>query len=148
MLGDAAFLVLGAAIVFYLALWRLSRRGPRPRRVRRRPPRPDPRYGQLADAIEAELRASGAWNPSPAPFERIVSGGAFGAGAVPFEEWVQVVLLARLRAVAAGELGAPRRSEVGVYAHRALDGVPGRERLLDLMRAVDDLAAEGRWSGV
>lgn len=106
------------------------------------PALPDPRYAQLADAIEAELRRIRVWNKSPAPFERIAAGGAFGGGSVPFPEWVQVVLLARLREVASGSMAAPARSQVGVYALRELSGLPEYEPLIDLLVAVDRLAEQ------
>lgn len=104
------------------------------------PAPPDARYKELADAIEAELRRIQVWNESPAPFDRIAAGGAFGGGSVPFPEWVQVVLLARLREVAAGTIEAPARSQVGVYAVRELSGLPEYEPLIDLLVAVDRLA--------
>ena len=63
----------------------------------------------------------GVWAQSPPSGERVVEGGAFGHGTVPFEYWVQVVLLARLRQVAAGEITVPPSSSVGVQATRERD---------------------------
>jgi uncharacterized protein YqcC (DUF446 family) len=68
----------------------------------------------------------GVWAQSPPSGERVVEGGAFGHGTVPFEYWVQVVLLARLRQVAAGdgaaeEIAVPPSSSVGVQATRERD---------------------------
>ena len=94
------------------------------------------RLGQLADEIEAELKVSG-WISDPPSEEVILSGGAFGYRAVAFETWLQVIFIARLRQVASGELSIPETSSVAVQATREWDGVPGRERLFELISEVD-----------
>jgi uncharacterized protein YqcC (DUF446 family) len=92
--------------------------------------------GRLADEIEAELRVAG-WNPDPPTEETVLAGGAFGLGTVAFETWLQVVFISRLRQVAAGEIDIPASSSVAAQASREWDGVPGRERLFDLISEVD-----------
>lgn len=105
-------------------------------------PAPDPRYGELADAIESQLRRMGVWKADPATVERIATGGAFGGGVVEFEEWIQVVLVTRLRQVAAGEIEPPPRSQVAVYGSRAFPAMPEYDRLLDLLGELDRLAGQ------
>lgn len=148
MLGGAAPYVLAGLVALCTLLWALPRLGrgagrqaaaPQPQPHPPAPPRPDPRYGRIAERIEAELRRSGAWTDAPPSEEDVVAEGAFGGGTVPFEQWVQVVLLRRLRQVAAGEIGAPRGSQVGVYAWRELGHDPHRERLVELLQEVDRL---------
>jgi uncharacterized protein YqcC (DUF446 family) len=95
--------------------------------------------GELADRLEAELRRVGTWRDEPPPEEEVLAGGAFGMGTVPFETWIQVVLIERLRQVERGEMTLPAGSSLAAHAVRELDGVHDREGLFDLLRAVDDL---------
>lgn len=104
-----------------------------------------PRAGELADEIEAELKRLGVWRPDPPPEETVLAGGAFGMNAVPFFTWLQVVLVRRLREIAAGEMDVPRSSEIGAFAIREFDGDPrDTERLLDLIHEVDALPGRRR----
>ena len=69
---------------------------------------------------------------------------AFGHDTVPFEYWIQVVLLARLREVAAGEIPIPGSRSVGVQAARKWDTAGyDTSRLSELVTEVDAVA-EGR----
>lgn len=102
------------------------------------------RLGVLADEIEAEMRGLGVWFENPPTEERVLEGGAFGMGTVAFEQWLQVVLLARLRQVAAGEMPVPTSSSVAVQAAREWDTAGyDTSRLQDLVTEVDAVA-EGR----
>ncbi len=99
------------------------------------------RAGRLADEMEAELKRIGAWTRDPPSEETVLAGGAFGMNAVPFYTWLQVVLIARLRQIAAGDLEIPRSSSIGTFAVRELDGERlDVERLMDLIHEVDRLA--------
>lgn len=102
------------------------------------------RAGELADEIEAELKRLRMWMPNPPSEDHVLAGGAFGMNTVPFVTWLQVVLVARLRAVAAGEMEMPAASEIGTMAVREFDA--GYENTGDLMRLiheVDHLANDG-----
>jgi len=101
------------------------------------------RLGEVADDIEAEMRRVRAWDPEPPTEEYVLSGGAFGLQSGAFEHWVQVVLVARLRAVAAGTLDLPGSSMVGTQAIREWDGHPERDELTRLLIEVDEVT-EGR----
>lgn len=98
------------------------------------------RAGELADAIEAGLRRAGGWFDPPPAEDQVLAGGAFGMASVPFEAWIQVVLLTRLRQVARGEMDFPASSSVGAHAVREWDGALDRDELIDLLIEVDHLA--------
>jgi uncharacterized protein YqcC (DUF446 family) len=98
------------------------------------------RAGQLAGELEAELKRLGVWRPDAPSEETVVAGGAFGMNAVPFYTWLQVVLVARLRQIAAGEMEVPASSSIGAFAVRELDGETlDVERLLELIHEIDRL---------
>jgi uncharacterized protein YqcC (DUF446 family) len=99
--------------------------------------------GRLADEIEAEMRRLGLWSADPPPEDRVLEGGAFGRDTVGFEQWIQVVLVARLRAVAAGELDPPTSSMVGTAAIREWDGIHERESLASLLSRLDGVIVRG-----
>jgi uncharacterized protein YqcC (DUF446 family) len=99
------------------------------------------RLGELAGEIEAEMRRLGVWNAAPPSEERVLEGGAFGMGTVAFEQWIQVVLLARLRQVAAGEIPIPASSSIGTQAAREWDTAGyDTARLQKLIHEVDTVA--------
>ena len=75
-----------------------------------------------ADRIESELRSLGVWQsepPAPAAFQ---SKRAFFGDTMSFYQWLQFVLLARVRAVIEQHGAFPPKSSVGAYAVRELDG--------------------------
>lgn len=105
------------------------------------------RVGELADAIEAEMRRIGMWTADPPSEETVLAGGAFGLGTVAFDTWLQVVFVPRLRQAAAGSFPLPKNSNVGAQATREWNGeTRDVETLLGLVLDVDDLI-EGRSSG-
>ena len=97
------------------------------------------RLTAIADGLERELKALGAWQAEPPSEEEVLAGGAFGMGTVPFEFWIQVVLIERLRQMAAGELDPPDSSMIAAHAVREWDGAPHREALLELLMELDEL---------
>jgi uncharacterized protein YqcC (DUF446 family) len=89
---------------------------------------------QLAVEIESEMKKLGLWKPSNEAEEAV--GGAFGAGAMTFEEWLQRVFLPNMKAAA--QKGVyPRTSSVATAAVRNLDGIDGVARLIELLASVD-----------
>jgi uncharacterized protein YqcC (DUF446 family) len=102
---------------------------------------PNP-YGDLADGIAAELRRLGWWPegvPDGAPAVEV--SGAFGQPDMPFVHWIALVLVPRLREVAAGTADPPGSSMVAAQAVRELDGVPDAGDLISLLQQLDDLAS-------
>jgi len=100
------------------------------------------RLGESAAQIEGEMRRLELWLEHPPSEQEVLSGGAFGLGTVGFDTWLQVVFVARLRQVAAGEFDIPASSSVASQAVREWDGDPiDRRRLLELVQQVDELLA-------
>lgn len=91
------------------------------------------------EQIEAELRRLGMWAPSPPPDEAFESTVAFHGDTMPFEQWLQFVLVPRVRSALAGEGSFPTRSMVGVRAVREYDGHPDADRLVTLLSDFDRL---------
>jgi uncharacterized protein YqcC (DUF446 family) len=100
-------------------------------------PEPDrAAYRELADRIEASVRACGIDGPPP---RRPVTS-AFGADdEITFGQWLEYILCARLRAVASGAQDPPQRSEVATRAARELDGVPHSAGVLEALAELDAL---------
>lgn len=88
----------------------------------------------LADQIEAEMKKLHIWSSAEAG-EKIASG-AFGAGSLTFEEWLQSTFLPNLRKAAATNT-LPSNSHVAVAAIRNVDGLQGTDLLIDLLSRVD-----------
>ena len=92
-----------------------------------------------AEAIEAELRRMGAWQDEPLPDAAYGFRRAFAADTMSFEQWLQFVLLPRVRELVASGGMFPPRSQVAVYAVRELDGRQDCDRLLELLHEFDGL---------
>jgi uncharacterized protein YqcC (DUF446 family) len=80
------------------------------------------RAASYADRIERELRALGAWQSAALPAAAYDSQQAFFADTMTFYQWIQFVLLERVREIVEKRGAFPRGSSVGVYAVRELDG--------------------------
>jgi len=74
------------------------------------------------DAIEAELRRLGRWQATPLEPGAYEFKAAFGADTMTFSQWLQFILVPRVREIAAGGGEFPSKSAVGAYAIRELDG--------------------------
>lgn len=99
----------------------------------------------IADRLEAELRRLGAWSDAPLPPEKMQFSRAFGGDTMAFEQWIQFVLVARLREIAATGSPLPPSSQLRAYAVREFDGREDEmAALIDLLGAVDDLCPPPR----
>lgn len=101
-----------------------------------------PRYEQLAaaaDAIEVEMRDAGLWRATPPTPEAMRFQRAFGADTLAFEQWLQFVLLPRLREIVATRGPIPPTSQVGAYAVREFDGRDECQALTSRLCALDAL---------
>ncbi|GMU83585.1 MAG: hypothetical protein AMXMBFR47_34550 [Planctomycetota bacterium] len=99
----------------------------------------------IADRLEAELRRLGAWSDAPLPPAKMQFTRAFGGDTMAFEQWIQFVLVARLRDIAASGGPLPPSSNLAAYAVREFDGREDQmATLIDLLRAVDDLCPPPR----
>ena len=94
----------------------------------------------LADLLEAELKRLGRWSlerPSPGTFENM---GAFGTNTMSFEQWMQFVLLERIREIIGARGTFPSGAQLSVHAVREFDGDFDAERLIAILRKIDLLA--------
>jgi uncharacterized protein YqcC (DUF446 family) len=96
-------------------------------------------FASLADRLEAELHALGAWADEPPGPGVLEGGGAFGMNTMAFTQWLSWVLVPRLREVADGSVPAPPSSQVAAHAVREFDGWHDAARLEELLREVDEL---------
>ena len=103
----------------------------------------DPRYPtllQTLDEIEAELRLIGVWSGQPPAHSAFASSVPFFADSMRFEQWLQWVLLARLRALIEGDLPLPERCQVAPMAEESLHHLEqDLSRLLTLLQDLDNL---------
>jgi uncharacterized protein YqcC (DUF446 family) len=91
-----------------------------------------------ADRIEHELRSLNAWQSEPPPPAAFQSKRAFFGDTMSFYQWLQFVLLARVRAIVESRGAFPQSSSVGVYAVRELDGVDEAASLIHALGEFDD----------
>ncbi len=102
----------------------------------------DDRYrqaGQKADELEAELKRLHRWQAEALPPEKFVEMGAFGSKTMAFEQWLQFVLLPRLRQIIDDRDKFPAQSSLAPYAVRVFDGDPDADTLHELLYQLDHL---------
>lgn len=97
----------------------------------------------LADSLEAELKRLNRWCGTPLPPEKFEDMGAFGRNTMPFEQWLQFVLIPRIREIVSTAGEFPQTSNVAAYAVRNFDGDPATGHLEDLLYELDQLIESG-----
>jgi uncharacterized protein YqcC (DUF446 family) len=102
------------------------------------PPPADPyaTADEFMTRLEAALREVELW-PGEKPPGPLEVKGAFGSGNMAFEQWLAWVLVPRVRQIVAERGDFPNGSAVATYARRALDGVPGADRVVDVLYEFD-----------
>ncbi|MBI5607863.1 MAG: YqcC family protein [Deltaproteobacteria bacterium] len=100
----------------------------------------------LADAIEAELKRLGWWSSAPLPAEALENPGAFGQRTMSAGQWLQHILLDRVRTAAAGGSGFPLGSNVAVWAVREFDGCDETGDLQRILAQFDRLFEPDWWA--
>jgi uncharacterized protein YqcC (DUF446 family) len=96
------------------------------------------RAAAFADRIEQQLRSLHAWQAAPLPAAAYESQTAFFADTMTFYQWLQFVLLERVRGIVAARGAFPAASSVGVYAVRELDGIDEAAGLITALCEFDD----------
>ena len=91
-----------------------------------------------ADRIEGELRCMNAWQSEPPPDAAFESETAFFADTMTFYQWLQFVLLTRVRETIAAHGEFPPESSVGTYAIRELDGNDEASDLITVLCEFDE----------
>jgi uncharacterized protein YqcC (DUF446 family) len=96
------------------------------------------RLAALADDLERTMRAIGAWSEPAPPLLPYVQ--PFAMDTMPFVHWLQLVLVPRMRAIAANGEPLPMRSNLAPHAVREFDGDEERMApLFAVLRAIDDV---------
>lgn len=95
-----------------------------------------------ADEIEAELKRMGRWMQNRLPEEYFVNMGAFGSNTMGFEQWLQFVLLPRIREIIDEKSKFPVGSNLAPYAIRYFDGDNDSKPLYDMLYNLDQLINE------
>jgi uncharacterized protein YqcC (DUF446 family) len=92
----------------------------------------------FADRIERELRALNAWASEPPPVSAFESEEAFFADTMAFYQWLQFVLLPRVRDIIEHREDFPSTSSVGAYAVHELDGFDEASGLIHALSEFDE----------
>lgn len=92
-----------------------------------------------ADELEKELKRLGRWMDKPLPDESFVDMGAFGSNTMTFEQWIQFVLIERIREIVAERGEIPVGSNLGAYGVRYFDGDSSADGLLKILNEIDQL---------
>jgi uncharacterized protein YqcC (DUF446 family) len=103
------------------------------------------RYEQAGEKLEEianELKGLGAWQGEPPPPEKLQFSHAFAMDTMSFEQWLQFVLVPRVRGIIEEKGEFPDDSSLGAKAHREYvmwGGDPRYGRLVDLLFEFDSL---------
>jgi uncharacterized protein YqcC (DUF446 family) len=87
--------------------------------------------------IENELKAINRWDPNPLDESKLINMEAFAANTMPFEQWIQFILLKRIHDTIADRDDFPASSMVGTYAVRVFDGDSETSQLQRLLYELD-----------
>lgn len=88
-------------------------------------PDTDPAYAELAEllqALEAELRHAGVWEPAPPPAPALASPLPFCCDTLRFTQWLQWLFVPRTRALLDRHGHFPLKSAIRPMAEEALAG--------------------------
>jgi uncharacterized protein YqcC (DUF446 family) len=92
-----------------------------------------------ADELETELKRLGRWMENPLPDECFINMGAFGSNTMSFEQWLQFVLIPRIREIVEEKSDFPAGSNLAPYGVRYFDGDRSAEGLQDILYSLDQL---------
>lgn len=98
---------------------------------------------RLADVlleVEAVLRTSGKWQEKQPPTTALASSEPFCLDTLKFEQWLQWILLPRMKLILESQKPLPSRSAIAGYAEECLlKDDPQMIRLFTLVKRFDDL---------
>jgi len=97
------------------------------------------RASSLADEIELELKRLRRWSNDPLPEEVYQNMGAFGSNTMSFEQWLQFVLIPRVREIVGEQGEFPAESNLAPYAIRYFDGDYDADSLRETLYQLDQL---------
>ena len=99
-----------------------------------------------ANEIEFELKQLGRWDQVPLSEEKFENMGAFGSNTMTFEQWLQFILIERIKETVAEKGDFPDSSMVSTYGVRVFDADSEAGHLQSILCDLDDLingASEG-----
>jgi uncharacterized protein YqcC (DUF446 family) len=89
--------------------------------------------------IETEMKRIGYWSPEPLPKEAYDFRQAFAMDTMAFSQWLQFILIPRVRTIIEQKGDFPSDNMVGAQAVREFDGDTAASGLVTLLREFDDL---------
>lgn len=134
------FLMIFISVLMTFSILKLKQRSRKTKKgIRRQPP---PGYdivaAKLAE-IEAELKGIGFWRTEPLAPAQYNFQRPFGGDTMAFSQWLQFILIPRVREIIETRGEFPPQSQVAVQAAREFDGLTETERLQSLLYEFDML---------
>jgi len=93
----------------------------------------------VVDGLEAELRRAQLWDPEPPSEHMLASCQPFCIDTLAFSQWLQWLLIPRMRSVLAGERPMPTRSAIYPLAEDYFEDLEDSCALLALIERFDQL---------
>ena len=93
----------------------------------------------VVDGLEAELRRMRLWEPVPPSEELLASPQPFCVDTLALSQWLQWMLIPRMRRILAGDGELPTRSAIHPYAEDCFDHLADPSNLLLLIERFDEL---------
>lgn len=94
---------------------------------------------QIISDIETEMKRIGYWSPDPLPEDAYDFREAFAMDTMAFSQWLQFILIPRVRSIIEQKGDFPSESMVGTQAVREFDGDTMASDLVNLLCEFDDL---------
>ena len=93
----------------------------------------------VIDALEAELRRMQLWEYAPPSDTQLASTQPFCVDTLALSQWLQWLLIPRMRRIFAGEGNLPTRSAIRPYAEDCFEHLDDPSALLVLIERFDGL---------
>jgi uncharacterized protein YqcC (DUF446 family) len=93
----------------------------------------------VVDGLEAELRRMRLWEREPPREELLASPKPFCIDTLALSQWLQWLLIPRMRRIFAGDGELPRSSAIHPYAEDCFEHLDDSSALLQLIERFDDL---------
>ena len=89
--------------------------------------------------IEAEMRRIGYWQETPLTVEQYDFHAPFAMDRMDFTQWLQFILIPRVKTIVEKREAFPKTSSVAVQAIREYDGVLETDSLISLLNELDQI---------
>jgi uncharacterized protein YqcC (DUF446 family) len=93
----------------------------------------------VVDGLEAELRRMQLWEVEPPSATQLASTQPFCVDTLAFSQWLQWLLIPRMRRIFAGEGDLPTKSAIWPYAEDCVEHLDDPHALLLLIERFDRL---------